>query len=90
MSPLRQHLHYPNSEFLEHFECWFFCDNVYQCERRDFSARDIARLSENWFSLLHRWLCGEPPMKGGTAQMRLLDFYLPPVRAAKLLHDSQA
>lgn len=51
MSPLRQHLHYPNSEFLEHFECWFFCDNVYQCERRDFSARDIARLFENWLSL---------------------------------------
>jgi hypothetical protein len=51
MSPLRQHLHYPNSEFLEHFERWFFCDNVYQYERRDFSARDIARLFENWFSL---------------------------------------
>jgi hypothetical protein len=29
-------------------------------------------------------------MKGGTAQMGLLDFYLPPVRAAKLLHDSEA
>ena len=29
-------------------------------------------------------------MKGGTAEMRLLDFYLPTVRAAKLLHDSQA
>ena len=90
MSPLRRQLHYPNSEFLEHFESWSFCDNVYQCKRRDFSARDSARLFENWLSLWHHWRGGYPPMKGGTAEMRLFDFYLPTVRAAKLLHDSQA
>ena len=38
MSPLRQRRYYPNSEFLEHFGRWFFCDNLYQSERGDFSA----------------------------------------------------
>ena len=89
MSPLRQLPHYPNTEFLEHFGRWFFCDNLYQSERGDFSAVDIWRFFGDRFSLLLRWRCGEVPMKSGATQIRLFDLYMPAMCTAKLLHHSQ-
>ncbi len=89
MSPLRQQRYYPNSEFLEHFGRWFFCDNLYQSERGDCSAVGIRRFFGNCFSLLRGGRCGEAPMKSGATQIRLFDFYLPAMCTAKLLHHSQ-